>query len=119
MQLRVLLAALAMVVFGSGCSAINDFGRFMFDGDGDGGVDAGAVDAGPDAMVDPDGGLDAGTDAGLDAGPRPPTAIVQTAGGETVLENSSYRLRVSVGAPVPVGDVGDSSHRLRVGPQVR
>ncbi len=120
MRIRMLLAALTLVLIGSGCSAINDFGRFMFD-DTDAGVDAGDTDAGFDAgMIDLDGGGDAGfPDAGIDAGPRPPTAIVQTAGGDTVIENADYRLRISVGAPVPLGDEANAGHRLRVGPQSR
>lgn len=126
MRIRFFMAALALVLFGSGCSAINDFGRFMF-GDTDAGVDGGSTDAGVDGAMGPDGGLDAGIDAGpdagfdagVDAGPRPPTAIVQTAGGDTVIENSEYRLRISVGAPIPLGDSENAGHRLRVGPQTR
>ena len=143
----------------SGCSAVNDFGRFMFGGGtADGGTDAQVVqgDTGP-PVVGSDGGdagdggvldagdagdldsgmldsgmLDAGVDAGdagppdggppdanlPDTGPTPPRESVSVTGGG-IVENASYRLRISVGAPQPMGDVSDGSYRLRVGPVSR
>jgi hypothetical protein len=118
-QLRVFVVALGVVVAGTGCSAINDFGRFMF-GDVDGGADdGGTADSGVDSGVD-SGGIDAGpdVDAGIDAGPRGPTSIVQTSGG-AVIQTSEYRLRVSIGAPQPMGSASNSGNTLRVGPQAR
>jgi hypothetical protein len=127
------LAAWTIVVLGaglsSGCTVISDFGRFMF-GDGvDAGVDSGMADAGildggdVDASTDAgpiDAGPDAPFDAGLDAplpdtGPRPPSTVVQTSGG-AIISTPEYRLRISVGAPEPIGTAGDGTHRLRVGP---
>ena len=119
-QLRVFVVALGVVVAGTGCSAINDFGRFMF-GDTDGGTgDGGMVDAGPDAgdagPVDAGDAGDAGVE--IDAGPRGPTSVVQTSGG-AVIQTSEYRLRVSIGAPQPMGAASNSGNTLRVGPQAR
>lgn len=122
-SIGIWLFALSIAVAGTGCSAINDFGRFMFGDEADGGmgdagpmVDGGGQDSGmPDGGVQ-DGGMD---DGGTDAGPRPPpTGVIQTSGGAVIM-NSEYRLRISVGAPQPMGSASDSSHRLRVGPVPR
>jgi hypothetical protein len=126
----LLFAFLFVAATASGCTAITDFGHFMFGpsdvdsgtgdggGGGDGGVDAGPHDAG-DVDVGPvDAGNDAGSDAGRDVGPRIPTGVVMTSGG-AVITTSNYQLRVSVGAPEPVGQASSSSTRLRVGPQAR
>lgn len=129
--LAIWALALTLAVIGTGCSAINDFGRFMFGDEADGGMgDAGMVDGGmvdggqrdsgtPDAGTRDGGQADGGGDAGADGGAEPPpTGAVQTA-GSAILENSEYRLRISVGAPQPAGSASDSSHRLRVGPVPR
>jgi hypothetical protein len=121
----ILVFALAFVA--SGCSALNDFGRFVFDDEGvDGGTpdsgmpDSGTPDAGPDAGTPDGGGVDGGDGGGVDGGPGPvgPTAVVQTSGG-AVITTPTHRLRVSVGAPQPVGARRNASHRVRVGPVPR
>ena len=119
-----LLAALVAVSLG-GCSAVNDFGRFMFGDGADAGLPDGAVgvagedsgvDAGADAGADGGADDDAGTDGGVT--PRGPSAIVQTAGG-AVIRTPEWGLRVTIGAPQPMGAAANGSHRLRVGPQAR
>lgn len=127
-SLRGVLAITVGLTLG-GCSALNDFGRYVFDGPSDGGprdagpIDGGPRDGGPDAGM-PDGGpVDGGRDGGpgdggIDGGPRGPTAVVQTSGG-AVIQTSEHRLRISVGAPQPVGAARSSSHRLRMGPVPR
>jgi hypothetical protein len=132
------IGLLACVSLLGGCTAISDFGRYMFGpgGGSDAGVDGGMVrndggeddgggiggDGGEDGGL-PDGSIvdaavDAQVDSGFDAGPRIPTGVVQTSGG-ALITTPQYRLRISVGAPQPVGDVESSAHRLRVGPQPR
>lgn len=80
----------------------------------DAGIDSGPVDAGRDAGSDA--GDDAGTDGGVDAGPRQVTeGVFQSAGGGAA-SSSSYRMRVSFGAPQPMGVAEGASKRLRAGP---
>jgi hypothetical protein len=107
-----LIGLLALPVATSGCSLANDFGRFTFSGDGDGGVtvDAGIVDAGAGQDGGPE--VDGGTDAGVPLGP---TVILQTAGG-AVISTAEHRLRVSFGAPAPMSTVRSDDYVLRLGP---
>jgi hypothetical protein len=110
------LVALSLSLGLTGCSAISDFDDYMFGG----GVDTGPPDAGPvDSGVDSgpvDGGPDSGpTDGGIDSGPRLPTAVVQTSGG-AVITTSEYQLRISIGAPQPMGNRNDGTNDLTVGP---
>ncbi|MEQ9073002.1 MAG: hypothetical protein RLP09_04045 [Sandaracinaceae bacterium] len=118
--MRLRLIALLSVLLLSGCSAVNDFGRFMFGDDADSGVpDGGVGDAGMDEDSGVDGGVD--DDAGIEDGgvtPRGPSAVVQTGGG-AVIRTPEYGLRVTIGAPQPMGSASNGTHRLRVGPQAR
>jgi hypothetical protein len=107
-----------------GCSAISDFDDYTFGGgEVDAGPpDAGSVDSGDRADAGPDAGprdggeSDSGeSDAGRDSGPRMPTGIVQTAGGAVII-TSEYQLRISIGAPQPIGHRDDGTSRLTVGP---
>ncbi|MCZ7677367.1 MAG: hypothetical protein M5U28_00735 [Sandaracinaceae bacterium] len=73
----LVVLAVALAVGASGCSALNDFGRYMFGDDPDAGPPDGGeprdggVDAGRDAGGETDAGRDAGPpgDAGVDGGP--------------------------------------------------
>jgi hypothetical protein len=79
-------------------------------GDDTSGADAGR-DAGRDAA------RDAGRDSGRDSGPPnrgTTTVFVPSAGGD--VESPSYRLRVSVGAPQPMGSSSSPSTRAVTGP---
>ncbi len=114
----------------TGCSAISDFGGYMFgdavdSGMTDSGVDSGPVDSGPpvdSGTPDADGGpADSATDAPVDApmdtmlGPRPPTATLQTGGG-AIISTPSYQLRVSIGAPQPMGSRSTATEDITLGP---
>jgi hypothetical protein len=108
----------------AGCSAISDFDDYTFGGgEADigppdtGSVDSGdRPDAGPDAGPVDSGELDSGeSDGGRDSGPRMPTGIVQTAGGAVII-TSEYQLRISIGAPQPIGHRDDGTSSLTVGP---
>ena len=138
MRLVSTLLACSLALGVAGCSAISDFDDYMFGGGADAGprdagivdsgervdagrdagtLDGGASDAGPADGGAPDAGVSDGGvgDAGRDAGPRTPTGIVQTAGG-AVIRTSEYQLRISVGAPQPMGHRDDGASRLTVGP---
>ena len=118
-SLVVLSLALGVV----GCNAISDFEDYMFGGGADAGPrDAGTVDSGDGVDAGPDAGPvdggppdSSGSDAGRDSGPRMPTGIVQTA-GSAVITTSEYQLRISVGAPQPIGHRDDGASDLTVGP---
>lgn len=118
----VLALAAALALIASGCSAINDFGKFIFGGSDagppDSGQQDGGVDAGPDAGNDRDAGRDAGEEPDAGPGRSGSTSVVQTSGG-AVIRTPEYRLRVSVGAPQPVGSSRTATHRVRVGPVTR
>ncbi len=114
MPSSLLLAILVTFGCAKGSSSTSDAGR------PDSGADGGVADAGvPDAEVpDVDGSVDGGT---VDGGIEPPargTTVVVTGGGD-VLESASYRLRVSAGAPQPMGSRTDGVYRLRLGPQTQ
>ncbi len=132
MNRAVLACVLVLGLGGFGCSALTDFSGYTYgntDGGGsqDGGgnadashVDGGHVDAGNlDAGNLDAGNVDAGPDSGVDGGPPPvrrPTGIIQTSGG-ALLMSSSYRLRITIGAPQPMGSGSDATHHLVVGPE--
>lgn len=109
---------LILVLLGTGgCSAVTDFDGYTYgderdagpDSDVGGGPDGATSDASRDGeMADavvPEGGLAV-----------PPTVVVQTSGG-AVLMSSEYRLRISVGAPQPMGSRQSGSYRITMGPE--
>jgi len=112
---RTFVLAIALAVGGCDCGG-DDAPPTRDAGPGDGGVtDAGGVDSGSDAGPDA-GDVDAGTDAGVDAGPDSVRETVfQTSGGGRA-SSSGYRLRLSVGAPQPMGRSSGGSHRATTGP---
>jgi hypothetical protein len=116
-NLSSLLLAIGLAVGTSGCSACTDFNDYTFGPDVDGGgADSGGVDGGGvDGGGVDGGGVDGG---GVDGGgvPTGPTGVVQTS-GSAVIEGSGYRLRISVGAPQPMGEAEGGGNRLVVGPE--
>lgn len=65
-----------------------------------------------DVVTDTDGDTDSDTEA--PPPPRPDRAGV-TAGGDTLLDDGSYRMRVSVGDPLTVHERFDGDYVLRLG----
>ena len=96
---------------GVGCSALTDFDGYTFGAGRDAGIDSGSIDSGTS-----EGGVDAGRDgAVIDSGPRPVTGAAQTSGG-ALLVSPTHKLRVYVGAPQPMGERSNATHRVRTGP---
>ena len=88
----------------SGGGAPLDGGSDASTPDGGGGRDAGGGDT--------DGG---GGEDGGDIPLVPRSLQFQSSGGGTA-ESSTYRLRLGVGAPVPLGEAESASHRAVTGP---
>jgi hypothetical protein len=60
--------------------------------------------------------MDAGFDAGdMPPGPSGPTSVFQSSGGGTA-ESPSFRLRLSVGAPQPIGQAESATQMVVTGP---
>ena len=114
--MRILLCLVLMGSVSSGCSCSNDDPVTVDAGpmvDGGGDPDAGPRDAGPG-----DAGDDAGSDAGPgDAGPGVTTREItfQTSGGGESF-SPGFRLRLSVGAPQPMGTASNTNNRVITGP---
>ena len=96
-------AALLAVVLLSAC----DCGQGQ--GDLDAGVpaDGGASDGGPTDGGPGDGGATAA---------RPPGVQIVGGGGETA--SPTHRLRVTIGAPQPMGAASGPTHEVETGPEV-
>lgn len=117
----VFVMFLLAAAFSQGCSSCTDFDGYSFGPrDGGGGGDGGTPDAGPgndagfDAGPDYDAGpIDAG---GFDAGAMviPSTNFAQTSGGGNT-SSTSYRMRVTIGAPQPMGTTSSTGNRARLG----
>jgi hypothetical protein len=129
----------SVVLGASGCSALSDFDGYTFadsvdaGDDGDSAADARPTDDGSadaaDARPADDGSVDASADgdasdagdagdagdAAIDAPTRIPIGIIQSAGG-AVIFTSDYQLRISIGAPQPMGRRNDGVWDLVVGP---